>query len=277
MGDKVTKKETDFWGNEKEVIYENGTKIGETRFRETWLGEKVQDHYGASGNKVGETKKHEGLFSSEARHYNTSGEIIGSTKDDITFFGNNIQRHFNTRGEEVGRSHYEQGFLGGSKKVSEGEMFKTGSPENYEHGGNESGGGSSYPVDHQGKGCLITILVGIIIVSILSSMQPSKKSVKNNATENIVQPKTFVTIDTDKRRKAESERINIRMGPSKTSKPLTVVKVTEGEKIELLEINHKGWYKIRYNKINRNNKEIIGWISSELVSTTDNRRLLSNN
>jgi len=36
MGKKYTKKETDFWGNEKEVHYEDGEKVGETKHRETF-------------------------------------------------------------------------------------------------------------------------------------------------------------------------------------------------------------------------------------------------
>jgi len=45
MGKQYTKKETDFWGNEKEVHYEDGEKVGETKYRETFWGNKVQDHY----------------------------------------------------------------------------------------------------------------------------------------------------------------------------------------------------------------------------------------
>ena len=33
MSKKYTKKETDFWGNEKEVHYEDGRKVGESKFR----------------------------------------------------------------------------------------------------------------------------------------------------------------------------------------------------------------------------------------------------
>ena len=41
MSEKYTKKETDFWGNPKEVHYEDGKKVGETKYRETFWGNKA--------------------------------------------------------------------------------------------------------------------------------------------------------------------------------------------------------------------------------------------
>ena len=132
MAKKYTKKETDFWGNEKEVHYEDGKKVGETRFRETFWGNKVQDHYDASGNKIGETRKEEGLFGDKAVHYDADKNKIGYTKDDKTFFGNKIQRHYDKSGKQVGKSHYEEGIFGGHKKVHEGRYFKAGKEDSKE-------------------------------------------------------------------------------------------------------------------------------------------------
>jgi hypothetical protein len=125
-----TKKETDFWGNEKEVHYDDsGSKVGETRFRETFFGNTVQEHYDSSGSKVGETRREEGFFGDKAAHYDSSGSRVGYTKDDTTIFGDKIQRHYDNSGNSVGKSRYEEGLFGGSKKVHEGEYFKGESPQ----------------------------------------------------------------------------------------------------------------------------------------------------
>lgn len=124
MEKTYTKKETDFWGNEIEVHYEGGRKVGKTKFRETFLGNKVQDHYNISGEKIGETRKKEGFFSDKAVHYDTDKNKIGYTKDGETFFGNKIQKHYDKSGKEVGKSRYEESFFGGRKKVHNGEYFK---------------------------------------------------------------------------------------------------------------------------------------------------------
>lgn len=120
-----TKKETDFWGNEKEIHYDDqGNKVGETRYRATFSGDKVQDHYDASGTKTGETRRQEGLFGDKAVHYDADGKQTGYTKDHTTFCGDKIQRHFGHDGEQVGKSHYEDTLFSGRKKVHEGGYFK---------------------------------------------------------------------------------------------------------------------------------------------------------
>lgn len=154
---KETKKETDFWGNEKEVHYEDGKKVGETRYRETFWGNKVQDHYNSSGEKTGETRREEGLFSDKAVHYDSEGKKTGYTKNDETFFGNKIQRHYDPSGHEVGKSHYEEGFFGGHKKVHEGEYFKGGG----EGGGGSGAYGSSYGDSSPASG--LGLLLGVLV------------------------------------------------------------------------------------------------------------------
>lgn len=59
-----TKKETDFWGNEKEVHYDdNNKKVGETRYRETFLVIKSKTTTTQMARKFEKTQKEEGLFS----------------------------------------------------------------------------------------------------------------------------------------------------------------------------------------------------------------------
>lgn len=156
---KSTKKETDFWGNEKEVHYEDGNKVGETKYRETFWGNKVQDHYDSSGNKTGETRREEGIFSDKAVHYDSEGEKTGYTKNDETLFGSKIQRHYDTSGHQVGKSHYEEGFLGGHKKVHDGEYFKGGGGG----GQSSSDSGSSYGDSSSTSGLGLVVVVFIFI------------------------------------------------------------------------------------------------------------------
>lgn len=166
---KSTKKETDFWGNEKEVHYEDGKKVGETKYRETFWGDKVQDHYDSSGNKTGETRREEAFFSDKAVHYDSEGKKTGYTKNDETLFGSKIQRHYDTSGHQVGKSHYEEGFFGGHKKVHDGEYFKGSSGG----GQGSSTSGASYSDSSSASGfglaflILICIIIGTGVVSVV--------------------------------------------------------------------------------------------------------------
>jgi hypothetical protein len=62
--EREVRKETDFWGNEKEIIYENGEKVGEIKSEERggFLGigsESVKVEYNTHGEEVGFTKPEE--------------------------------------------------------------------------------------------------------------------------------------------------------------------------------------------------------------------------
>ena len=126
---QYSRKESDFWGNKREVHYEDGEKVGVTKFKKTFWGKTVQEHYDASGQKVGETKKEEGFFSDKAVHYNSKGEKEGYSQDGATIIGEKIQRHYDKSGKKVGKSHHEEELLGGSRKVHEGTYFKDGKSE----------------------------------------------------------------------------------------------------------------------------------------------------
>jgi hypothetical protein len=115
-GEREIKRETDFWGNEKEVIYEDGRKVGEYRLEERggFMGmgtrtEKVE--YNSEGVEVGYSRQEErGGFMG-----------MGTENKDI---------HYNTDDEEVGHSQVEErgGFMGmGTHHVS----------VEYDHDGNE--------------------------------------------------------------------------------------------------------------------------------------------
>ena len=182
VGKKYTKKETDFWGNEKEVHYEDGKKVGETKFRETFWGNKVQDHYDTSGNKIGETRKEEGFFSNKAVHYDSNKNKIGYTKDDKTFFGDKIQRHYDKSGKQVGKSHYEEGFFGGRKKVHEGEYLKSRRDEDTTSSSYGSFSESSSRESPIGFGKIILIVVFVTVGIGFFSKNPRKSNevIKDN-------------------------------------------------------------------------------------------------
>ncbi len=121
----TTKKETDFWGNEIEVHYdEKGKKTGVTKFRKTFWGNTVQDHYDKLGKKVGETRKEEGLFSDKAVHFDAKGKKTGYTKNDETFFGKRYQKHYDTENKKTGESVYDKTFWGKSIKKHKGVNYK---------------------------------------------------------------------------------------------------------------------------------------------------------
>lgn len=114
--EREVKKETDFWGNEKEVIYEDGRKVGEYRLEERggFMGmgtrtEKVE--YNSDGDEVGYSRQEErGGFMG-----------MGTENKDV---------HYNTDDEEIGHSQVEErgGFMGmGTHHVS----------VEYDHDGNE--------------------------------------------------------------------------------------------------------------------------------------------
>lgn len=92
--------ETDFWGNEKEVIYESGEKVGEYKF------EDRGGVFGIGGERV-------------KVEVNTHGDEVGYTRQEERggFFGigaENVEVKYNSRNEEVGYSRVEErgGFLG---------------------------------------------------------------------------------------------------------------------------------------------------------------------
>ena len=113
------RKETDFWGNEKEVIYKDGNKVGEIRREETFfgLGPSVKREYDNAGNKVGETRREETLFGlgpTVDRTYAPDGEQISETRKEQTLFGlgPQVERSYDKQGRLLSETRYEKTFLG---------------------------------------------------------------------------------------------------------------------------------------------------------------------
>lgn len=106
------RKEHDWWdlfGNsEKEVVYEDGHRVGEVRTEETLLGfgPNVQRTYDNDGQLISETRNEEtlcGFGPNVQRTYDTEGERISETRNEETLlgFGPTVQRTYDTEGHRV--------------------------------------------------------------------------------------------------------------------------------------------------------------------------------
>lgn len=255
-----TKKETDFWGNEKEVHYDdNNKKVGETKYRETFFGNKVQDHYNTDGEKVGETRKEEGLFSDRAAHYDREGNRTGYTKDDSTLFGDKIQRHHDIDGKQVGKSHYEDRLFSGKRKVHKGEYFK-GSTS----GDTSASYSSSYTPTSEGNGSGVAVgllvIIGVLI-ALWFGFQTNTESTHKTQTPKVPQesetaheePTPIFTMRvTGVTGVTGVQELNVRNGPGPSF--LTESKVYNNDIVQVYETKN-GWYHIG-----------IGWVNSKFLS-----------
>lgn len=166
MTKRITKKETDLWGNEKEIHFENGKKIGETKFRKNIWGDTIQDHYDSSMSKIGETRAMNGIFGSKAIHSDNHGDI-GYSRNEETLFGNKYQSHFDMSGKEVGKSHYEETLFGKRYKEHTGEFFKAKSSDNSESNSyysNNSFGNRQNQADNTGNFSSNSVVLSFIII-----------------------------------------------------------------------------------------------------------------
>ena len=175
----------------------DGSKVGETRFTEDWLGSQRQEHYDADGNKSGESRKGSDWLGNErAEHFNNSGERTGWSKDDTNWLGEPIQRHFDASREEVGSTTREMDWFGQTRKVHTGHNPKTVSgihakSDATKHKEAISGSSTVSAVKHSGYSLSIGFIFFIVfIISILfawlSGSQESAKS--SNVVKQIEQP-----------------------------------------------------------------------------------------
>lgn len=131
MSEREIKKETDFWGNEKNIVYEDGERVGEIKeeTRGSFLGfggEKVQVEYDNDGEEVAHYKDEErggflgfGGETVEVK-YSPDGEEESTTKEEIRgsflgFGGEKVDVEYDSEtGDEISQSKYEKkgGFLG---------------------------------------------------------------------------------------------------------------------------------------------------------------------
>lgn len=116
-----SQKETDIFGNEKIVHYDDdGIKIGETCEETDFFGSKRIVHYDRDGIKIGESMKSTDIFGGESvTHYNRDGSYAGKTYETTDFFGNRSAVHTDRDGQEIGKSTAERDFWGNSYTKTE--------------------------------------------------------------------------------------------------------------------------------------------------------------
>ena len=114
---KEIKKETDWLGREKDVIYEGGQKVGETRHETTLFGNPVDRTYDNDGNRVSETRHETTLFgTSKEVTYDTHGNKISETRYEEGIFGGK-RGVIRESGRKIGELKTEKGLFGRRKQV----------------------------------------------------------------------------------------------------------------------------------------------------------------
>ena len=135
--EKEVRKETDFWGNEREFIYENDRKVGEIKTEERggvfgmFGGEPVKVECDNTGKEISYTKQEErggflgiGAEPTEVR-YDSSDKEIGHSRVEergglLGIGGHHVRVEYDENGNEVSQTNTERrgGFLGiGSSRV----------------------------------------------------------------------------------------------------------------------------------------------------------------
>jgi len=116
MGEEI-RKETDWFGSEIDVIYEDGTKVGETRHETTFFGNPIDRTYDNSGNRVSETRHETTLFgSSKEVTYDPHGNKVSETTYEEGIFGGKKGIIYQS-GNKIGELKTEKGFFGGRKRI----------------------------------------------------------------------------------------------------------------------------------------------------------------
>lgn len=119
-----SRKEADFFGNEKMVHYDgHGRKVGESRNETSFFGGEKTVHYDNRGRKTGESRNETSFFGGEkAVHYDDCGRKNGESKIETTLFGGEKVVHYDRYGRKVGESREEESLISGKKIAHYGEQ-----------------------------------------------------------------------------------------------------------------------------------------------------------
>jgi len=160
--EREVRKETDFWGNEREVVYENDKRVGEITTEERggifgFFSEPVEVERDNDGKEVSYTKNEErgGFFGFGAQEtqvrYDPDDRELGQSRVEerggfLGEFTHHVRVERDNAGEEVSQTHTERrgtffGFGGDRRRVTTFSAPRTGVKNNKETGGS-SGGGS---------------------------------------------------------------------------------------------------------------------------------------
>jgi len=113
---KEIKKEIDFFGREKLVIYEDGKKVGETRQETDIFGREKQVTYDTNGKKVSETREETGaLGGKKLVTYGTDGKKISETRYETDLLGAKEVIYQNHK--KIGELREEESIFGLEKEV----------------------------------------------------------------------------------------------------------------------------------------------------------------
>ena len=151
-----SEKETDFFGNEKTVHYDDyGRKIGESQEETDFFGNKKVVHYDSYGHKTGESQLETDFFGNEKTvHYDDYGHKTGESQFEKDFFGNEKVITYGASGGKVGEYRDNTPRYGGSSGSSG------------QNGGYSSGSAGGYSGSYYNGDPLTQLLLGIAAVAL---------------------------------------------------------------------------------------------------------------
>jgi uncharacterized protein YraI len=273
--EREIRKETGFWGGEKEVIYENGQKVGEIKSEERGGffgigGDTVKVEYNTNGDEVGYTKQEErgGFFGigTEKVHvrYDAHGEEVGQSRVEEKggFLGigaHHVRIEYDTDGNEVSQSNWEKrgGFLGIGEERVRVTRYKDGKPPTVVV--DTGGGGSSSESNYPGA----AVVIVLIIIGALWWFGSNPKSNKSDTTPNVVS-----TSSQTETLYVNALQLNLRAGPGTSYEQ--IAKLNANDTVTILETisssdggvwvkvssgSYEGWVNKKFLSIDRPNYE----------------------
>lgn len=222
--EREIRKETDFWGNEKEIIYESGKVVGEIKTEERgglfgFGAESVRVEYDSSGIEKSYTKQEErgGLFGigteTQEIRYDPNGNEIGhsrvETRGGILGIGqHHVRVEYDNNGAEVNQSNHEKrsGILGnGAERVRvvrypDVSDHATNSRESVSRSGNNKlyGHIGASASDNSASGSwgiivLVAVLIGVFFIWIQTSDRTHTLLRGNPLATEVPVPVTAIT------------------------------------------------------------------------------------
>jgi hypothetical protein len=114
---KEIRKETDWLGREKEVVYDSGEKVGEVKHEKTFWGTPVERTYDTKGERVVETRYEKTFLGTPIEvTRDTKGNVLSKTRHEKTIFGTRKDVIYEDK-EKIGELRKEKDWLGRKKEV----------------------------------------------------------------------------------------------------------------------------------------------------------------
>jgi hypothetical protein len=205
--EREVRKETDFWGNEKEVIYENNQKVGEVRTEERggFLGigaETVKVEYDNSGSETSYTRIEErggflGIGSEETQvRYDSSNQEIGQSRVEarggfLGMGGHHVRVEYDANGNEVSQTNTELrgdflGFGGDRRRVTRYNTAAVAPNTRISGTADRSTNSSSSNRSDSASGGSFGILLGVLgIIAFIAWMQSERSSGPQDSNQSV--------------------------------------------------------------------------------------------